>query len=113
MDTTQMIDLDEKRLDARYDCEAIIKWSYFNKETYFDAKILNFSRSGIYIQTAHDIKPGTTIFIKLEILLSNNVNSLNHECLHTVSLGEVRWCIDLSGSDKSCYGVGLRYLFPD
>ena len=113
MGTTQMRDLDEKRLDVRYDCEAIIKWSYFNKETFFDAKVLNFSRSGIYFQTTHEIKPGATIFIKLEILLSKNVNSLNHECLRTVSLGEVRWCIDLSGSDKSYYGVGLRYPFPD
>jgi hypothetical protein len=51
MGTAQMRDLHEKRLDVRHDCEAIIKWSYFNK--------------------------------------------------------------DLSGSDKSYYGVGLRYPFPD
>jgi hypothetical protein len=30
----------KRRMEKRYDCEAKIKWSYFNKARFFDAKIL-------------------------------------------------------------------------
>jgi hypothetical protein len=101
----------EKRADVRHDCEAIIKWSYFNKDTYFKAKLLNFSRGGAYIETAHDIKPHATIFIQVEMVLSRKFNSLDYERLRYVSLGEVKWRIDLSENDQSYYGVGVRYPF--
>ena len=111
MSLKNIITYTEKRADVRHDCEAIIKWSYCNKETCFKAKLLNFSRGGIYFETAHDIKPGATIFIKLEMVLSSKINSLDYECLRYVSLGEVKWRIDLSGNDQSYYGVGVRYPF--
>ena len=48
-DTAQINDHMEKRYDERCSCEAIAKWSRFNETMrFFDAKILNFSRSGIY-----------------------------------------------------------------
>ena len=54
----------EKRRHVRHKCEAIIEWSYFNQETSFEAKLLNFSESGVYFKTGHDLKPGATIFLK-------------------------------------------------
>jgi hypothetical protein len=112
VDLKNIINITEKRADARHDCEAIIKWSYFNKETYFKAKLLNFSRGGVYIETAHDIKLHATILIQMEIVISSKINSLDYECLRHVSLGEVKWRIDLSENDQSYYGVGVRYPFP-
>ena len=100
----------EKRRQVRHKCEAIIEWSYFNREINFDAKLLNFSESGVYLETAHDLKPGTMIFMKM--VTSCNISLLNHERPRSVSLGEVKWRIDLSGSDQSSYGVGVRYPFP-
>lgn len=96
----------------RHKCEAIIEWSYFNKEIYFDAKLLNFSKSGIYFETGHDLKPEATIFLKMKMVSSSKINSLDHERPRSVSLGEVKWRIDLSGRDQSYYGVGVRYPFP-
>ena len=112
VDLKSIINITEKRADARHDCKAIIKWSYFNKDAYFNAKLLNFSRGGAYIETAHDIKPRATIFIQVEMVLSSKVNSLDYGRLRYVSLGEVKWRIDLSGNDQSYYGVGVRYPFP-
>jgi hypothetical protein len=112
VDSKNIINITEKRADVRHDCEAIIKWSYFNKDKYFKAKLLNFSRGGVYIETAHDIKPQATIFMQVEMVLSSNINSLDYERLRYVSLGEVKWCIDLSGNAQTYYGVGLQYPFP-
>jgi hypothetical protein len=106
------INMTEKRDDARHACEAIIKWSYFNKDKYFRAKLLNFSRGGVYFETAEEIKAGATIYMQLEIVVSSRINSLDYDCLRYVSLGEVKWCIDLSKNDQSQYGVGVRYSFP-
>lgn len=111
MGLTNKITNSEKRRHLRHKCEAIIEWSYFNKEIFFDAKLLNFSESGVYFETAHDLKPGGTIFLKMKMVPSSKNNSLIHERPRSVSLGEVKWRIDLSGSDQSYYGVGVRYPF--
>jgi len=102
----------EKRKHVRHQCEAVIEWSYFNQKIYFEAKLLNFSESGVYFETGHSLKPGATIFLKMEMVSSSEFNSLDHERPRSVSLGEVKWRTDLSGSDRSYYGVGVRYPFP-
>ena len=102
----------DKRRHVRHKCEATIEWSYFNKEIQFDAKLLNFSESGVYFETGHDLKPGATIFLKMKTVSSCEINSFDHGRPRSVSLGEVKWHIDLSASDQSCYGVGVRYPFP-
>ena len=99
----------EKRMYERHNCEALIKWSYFNQDRLFDAKIFNFSRSGFYFETSYAIRPKTTIFIRLETLFSKNMRLTEQECLRTVSLGEVKWCNELSKDDHSYYGVGVRH----
>jgi hypothetical protein len=67
--TRQMNNHTETRAGERCNCEAIVKWSHFNETMQFDAKILNFSRSGIYLEADLSINPGTTVLIRLEILL--------------------------------------------
>ena len=113
MSLANKIENTEKRRLVRHKCEAAIEWSYFNKKVYFDAKLLNFSEGGIYFETDHDLKPGVTIFLKTNMFSSSNINSLDPERPRSVSLGEVKWRIDLSGSDQSYYGVGVRYPFPN
>jgi len=113
MGLANKIENSEKRRSMRHKCQASIEWSYFNKDIYFDAKLLNFSESGVYFETAHDLKPKATIFIKMNTFSPRKIDSLDHECPRSVSLGEVKWRINLSGSDQSCYGVGVRYPFPN
>ena len=103
----------EKRRQVRHKCEGIIEWSYFNRALNFDAKLLNFSEGGIYFETGHDLKPGATIYLKMNMVSSGKINSLDPERPRSVSLGEVKWRINLSGRDESYYGVGVRYPFPN
>ena len=99
----------EKRAYQRYNCEALIKWSYFNKDRLFDAKIVNFSKDGFSFETSSEIKPHATIFTRLENLFTKNMSLSEHECLRTVSIGEVRWRQELSKDGLRYYGVGVRH----
>ncbi len=101
--------IEKRSMEERYNCEAKIKWSYFNKSSFYDAKIFNFSRNGIYLETPHEIKPGRTIFIRVETLLSKNMKLDDHECLRTITLGDVKWCNELSADGVSYFGVGVRH----
>jgi hypothetical protein len=99
----------EKRAYQRYDCEALIKWSYLNKDRLFDAKIVNFSKAGFSFETSSEIRPHSTIFTRLESLFTKNMNLSEQECLRTVSIGEVRWCQELSKEGLRYYVVGVRH----
>ena len=101
---------DRRRLEKRFDCEAKIKWSYFNKSRFFDAKILNCSPNGNYFETPHEIRPGATIIIRIKTLLSKNMRSVEPFCLRTVSLAEVKWCKESFKDGDSYSGVGVRHL---
>ena len=101
---------ENRRRAERYRSDARIKWSYFNKDRFYDAKVSNFSQDGIYFETPHTIKPGTTILIRLETLSSNNMKSAEAVCLQTVSLADVKWCTKSSTDDDNNYGVGARHL---
>jgi hypothetical protein len=111
MSSAHPIQHPEKRKEPRHNCEAMIECSYFNKEKCFDAKLLNFSSSGVYIETDHDLKPGSTILLKMIKFASSRFSSLDHERPRTVTLGEVIWRSDLSKSEKVDYGIGVKYPF--
>ena len=101
---------DTRRLEKRFDCEAKIKWSYFNKSRFFDAKILNFSPNGNYFETPHELKPGATILIRFENLHSKMIRPDDPLCFRTVYLAEVKWCKKSFENGDSNFGVGVRHL---
>jgi len=111
MNLAPKIQKTEKRNDRRHRCEAIIEWSHFNKDTHFDAKLLNFSGSGVYFETDHDLNPGDMILMRMIMVTESKINFSDHERPRTVSLGEVKWRIDLSSGGKSYFGVGVRHPF--
>ena len=102
----------EKRRQARHNCEAVIRWSLFNQTIFFDATLLNFSESGVYFETAHDLKPGTAIFLDMKMVTPGRINFLEYKQPRLISLGEVKWCVDLSAQANPNFGVGVSYPFP-
>ena len=99
----------EKRRHVRHRCEAVIKWSYFNQEVYFNARLINFSDDGVYFEADRELKPGVSIFLDMKTISSTMVRSKDHQRPRSVSLGEVQWCIDLSERHQARYGVGVRF----
>jgi len=105
----------EKRLTKRYDCNTMIKWSYFNTKQHnpcTSAKAKNFGENGLYFESDHDVLPGSTILIKREYVNPDNQNFANHICLPTTCVAEVKWCKELIETAESQYGVGVKYHFP-
>ena len=101
---------EKRRKEKRYNYEAKIKWSYFNKGSFYDAKILNFSQNGVYFETPHEIKSGRAILIRVETHLYKNMKYHKSLCLRTVSLADVKWCNESSKDGVSNFGVGVRHF---
>ena len=99
----------ERRRHERYRCKASIEWAYFNAGSYFDAKLLNFSRGGVYIESDHDIILGATIIIRLKKVYPSKIEPGDLEYPRLVSLGEVTWLPKFHEKHKSFYGAGVRY----
>ena len=105
----ELAELAERRDYQRYNCEALIKWSYFNKDRLFDAKIVNISEDGFSFETSSKIRPHATIVTRLEYLFTKDMSLSEQECLRTVSIGDVKWRQELSKGGLRYYVVGVRH----
>ena len=112
MNSAHQIQPSDKRKEVRHKCDALIDCSHFNRETHFEARLLNFSKGGVYLETDYDLKPGCTILLKLLRVSSSGLQSSENDYPRSVSLGEVKWRTDLIKGDRVYYGVGVRYPFP-
>ena len=111
MDSAHKMQHREKRKELRHKCDALIECSHFNRETHFEAKLLNFSLGGVYLETDYDLKPGCSILLKLLRINSSGLQGSGNDHPRSVSLGEVKWRIDLSKGDRVYFGLGVRYPF--
>ena len=112
----RMIKAAEQRTDRRYACNARIKWTQLNRvastygdEVFYGARVLNFSKSGLYFETGHPLKPGITILFRLEGTCGGVSHLEDGECLRMISLAEVKWCRDMVSKGESFFGIGARY----
>ena len=112
----QMIKDTDKRTGKRHDCDAKIKWTQFNRidfnygqEIFYHARALNFSESGLYFETEYPLKPGVTIFFRIEVSRCGASNLGDCQCLRTISLADVKWCRDLAKNGESYFGIGDSY----
>ena len=112
----QMIKVTEKRTDRRHECEAKFKWTQFNRESFnygqeifYHARVLNFSRGGLYFETEYPLQPGITILFRIEVSRGEASNLEDCACLRTISLADVKWCRDLVKNGESYFGIGARY----
>ena len=113
----QMIKDTEKRIHRRHDCDAAIKWSYFNRTTFnysqeifYRARALNFSKSGLYFETIHSLKPGTILLFRSEAFGIKVPDLEGCECLRSISLLEIKWCQEFLRNRESYFGIGAKYL---
>ena len=100
----------EKRTDKRHRCEASIAWGYFNQKKLFNAKMLNYSKDGMYFESDVFFKEGANIFFQLNECLFETSGPEHSEGLRTVSLAEVKWWKDIGGAGDNHFGVGVKYV---
>jgi DNA-binding NarL/FixJ family response regulator len=97
----------EQRKEQRQSCNCAIVWSYFNREKFVAAKMLNCTRSGCYFETSCLIPSPSTVLIRLEPCMAGPENK-TVEALRSNAVAEVKWC----QKRNDVYGVGVRYHFP-
>ena len=115
----RMIKDTEKRTPRRHGCDAIIKWTYFNRTTFnyvheifYRARALNFSKSGLYFETTYSLKPGTILLFRSEAFGKKWPDFEGYECLRSISLVEIKWCQEFLRNGESYFGIGARYPIP-
>lgn len=104
----------EKRAWERYNQEAAITYAHFNSNKFYRGKTTNYSKKGIYFESDLSLKPGANIYIRIENYSFSASCSKDCDCMgvRMLALAEVKWCKEISGSDGSYYGAGLKYLEP-
>jgi len=94
------------RAFSRNDCESSIMFTNDNTEEYHKAKICNSSSGGMYFESDHSVRPGSTIFIKMETFGKDVIP----DDITNKFFAEVRWCIRKGNSKTPYYGVGVRFI---
>jgi hypothetical protein len=90
----------EKRASERFKTGAPIKYAYTTAKDLFNAKIVNCSEDGIYLESNFALQPGMVIFVA-----DNNDNKYFR--------AEVKWCKKLVDSkDSNHFGIGAKYSDP-
>jgi hypothetical protein len=102
----------EKRACQRQGYAADIAFSYFNDKHSYNAQILNLGMGGMCFKSNLRLQPGATIAIRLKKMDPNGSSSGYCEGLHVVTLADVKWCHEATGSGAFPYGVGVKYFEP-
>jgi hypothetical protein len=102
----------DKREDERFASHVPIIFSRFGSGFHreFGARTFNHSKNGLCFDTAEEIKPGTTLWIRRKITRTDEGGEENRIHLRVSSLGEVRWCRELVDKFGSYYIVGVKYF---
>jgi hypothetical protein len=102
----------EKRNCDRHNQEARIFCACFNTNKYYQAKLLNYCEGGLYFESEIAFKPRTSIYIRIEEFSKEASEPPLHNGFRTTTLGEVKWCRAISGTEFYKFGVGIKYYEP-
>ena len=100
-----MIVQKEKRKSERHDHEVSIVYAYHNSDEFYNAKMCNFSNSGLCFESPAAIEPGADIYVMMDEFVPDAIGSE----IYDGYLAEVRWCQRLSQVDPTIYHVGVKY----
>jgi len=100
----------EKRTDKRHRCEASIALSCFNKEKMSRAKMLNYSKDGMYFESEVLLKEGANIYFQMNDCQFDSSDPERYDGLRTVSVARVKWSKDIGGERAKHFGFGVKYM---
>jgi hypothetical protein len=109
-----MKDFREKRNCRRCEYKVPVTCAFFNSDRFYRGKTMNHSKDGIYFESNFPVKPGATIYIRVENYCHEVLRPGTCRCkgIRSIGIAEVKWCRELiSTADSSC-GIGLKYYPP-
>ncbi len=98
-----------KSAHSRHKCEAAITIRQQNDEKTFIAKMLNYSKAGMYFEADSFFKEGSILYTRMTDGLVIHSDPEPDEKPHKVRFAEVKWCKEIVEDDRSKYGVGVKY----
>ena len=109
-----MKDFREKRNCRRCDYKVPVTCAFFNSDRFYRGKTMNHSDEGIYFESDFPVKPGATIYIRVENYSRGILHPGTCRCkgIRSIGIAEVKWCKELIGATDSYYGIGLKYYPP-
>ena len=100
----------EKRTDRRHRCDASIELGCFNDKKTFRARMLNYSKDGMYFESEVFLKEGANIYFQMNDCSFDISDPERYDGLRTVSLARVKWLKDIGGERFNHFGVGVKYV---
>ena len=91
----------EQRDYPRFPHEAAIMFENYATGNYYEGRMANYSRTGIYFETDFAPAPGAEIFIGIEDSPFSNG--------HDVYRAKVIWCKNIKHRRSYYYGVGAKF----
>lgn len=93
----------DRRTDTRYRHETAIMYEIYGSGRYFEGKMFNYSRGGMYFESNFAPEIGTEIFIGVE----NSPNSSGHEVYRAKAI----WSVKMDDAESFFFhGVGVKYF---
>jgi hypothetical protein len=102
----------EKRTFDRHNQEARIVCAYLNTNEYCQAKLLNYCEGGLYFESEIAFKVRASIYIRIKEFSQEASESPLHDGFRTTTLGEVKWCKEISDTGFYKFGIGVKYYEP-
>ena len=108
-----MENLDKRRNASRHPTEAAVACRPFHSNgttTTADAVMRNFSKCGAYVESAHALKIGTVIQLRM-VQYPSPLEDLDwDERPRSTCLAAIKWRRHLSDENDGPIGFGLQYL---
>ena len=107
--------LKEKRACRRCEHKVPVTCAFFNSDRFYRGKTMNHSDDGIYFESNFPVKPGASIYIRVENYSHEGLRAGICRCggIRTIGIAEVKWCRELTSVSDSYYGIGLKYYPPE
>ncbi len=104
----------EKRACTRCYYEAPVTCAYFNSDRFYRARTFNHSEEGLYFESDFFLKPGASIYVRVDNCIPKTFGSSICDCgrVRSLAIAEVKWCEELHSTGGFFYGVGLKYYEP-
>jgi hypothetical protein len=104
----------EKRASHRCEYQFPVTCAFLNADRFYRGKTMNHSDDGIYFESNFAVKPGASVYIRVENYSNESLRTETCRCggIRSIGIAEVKWCKEITGTGDHHYGIGLKYYPP-
>ncbi len=108
-----MAHANEQRNARRYRESALISFSFFNRDHFHSARIVNYGDQGMCFQSDVSLTPGAVVCIRLKSTPRHDTGESHGQGLRSLTLAEAKWCQEVGDETHHHFRIGVQYFQPD